>query len=185
LWTEFVPSGLNMEYKIFPRICAEAEITWTPKAQKNFADFTTRLVTDEQRLAQIGINYNHETNTQIGAWGPSVPISPTTVNYDITAYITNPGEIDVSFAYTSGADGINVSSVALLENGAQVDINNFAGFAGAALYGQTGNGLGGVAYYVLHLPWFHPGSTYTIRATISEHGSNASSNGKVFLPNWN
>ena len=39
LWTEFVPSALNVEYKIFPRICAEAEVTWTPKAQKNYSDF--------------------------------------------------------------------------------------------------------------------------------------------------
>jgi hexosaminidase len=185
LWTEFVPSGLNMEYKIFPRICAEAEMTWTPKAQKNLNDFTNRLVLANQRLAQMGINYNHENNTQIGSWGPSLPTSATNVTYDITAYVTKAGEIDVSFAYASGSDGINVYSVALLENGVQVDINNFTGFAGLGTYTQTGNALGGVAYYVLHLPQFHPGSTYTIQASVSEHGSNVSSNGKVYLPNWN
>jgi hexosaminidase len=185
LWTEFVPSTLNVEYKIFPRICAEAEITWTPKAQKNYADFTTRLVTAEQRLAQMGLNYNHETITQIGSWGPSVLTSATTVSYDITSYLTKGGEIDVSFAYTSGSDGLNVYWVSLLENGVQVDMNTFHGFAGAATYTQTGNALGGVAYYAVHLPWFHAGSTYTIQASIAEQGSSASSNGKVYLPNWN
>lgn len=185
LWTEFVPSPLNVEYKIFPRICAEAEVTWTPAAQKNYSDFTTRLATAEQRLAQMGINYNHETITQIGSWGPSVPTSPTTVSYDITPYVTKGGEIDVSFAYTSGSDAINVYWVSLLENGMQVDINTFTGFAGLGTYTQTGNALGGLAYYGLHLPWFHPGSTYTIQASIAEHGSSASSNGKVYLPNWN
>ena len=185
LWAEFVPSPLNVEYKIFPRICAEAEVTWTPKAQKNYSDFTTRLVTGEQRLAQMGINYNHESITQIGSWGPSVPTSPTTVSYDITSYVTKGGEIDVSFAYTSGSDAINVYWVKLLENGTQVDLNTFTGFAGLGTYTQTGNSLGGLAYYALHLPWYHPGSTYTIQASIAEHGSSASSNGNVYLPNWN
>jgi hexosaminidase len=185
LWTEFVPSPLNVEYKIFPRICAEAEMTWTSKAQKNLSDFTNRLAMNVQRIAQLGLNYNRETNIQIGVWGPSVSTSPTTVTYDITPYVTKSGEIDVSFIYTSGSDGINVFSVALLENGVQVDMNTFTGFAGLANYTQTGNGLGGVAYYVVHLAVFHPGSTYTISASIAEHGVNASSNGKVFLPNWN
>ena len=154
-------------------------------AQKNFTNFTDRLVVDQQRLAQMGLNYNGETNTQIGSWGPSVSTTATTVNYDITPYVSKAGEIDVSFVYTSGSDGINVYSVALLENGNQIDINTFTGFAGLANYSQTGNALGGVAYYVVHLPSFHPGSTYTIQASIAEHGAKVSSNGKVFLPNWN
>src|SRR5262249_12154573 len=156
-----VPSGLNMEYKLFPRMCAEAEVTWTPAAQKNYTDFTNRLIIDEQRLAAMGLNYNRETNIQVGTWGPSLPTSPTTANFDITPFVTKSGEIDVSFVYNSGSDGINVYSVTLLENGVQVDLNTFTGFAGLATYSQTGNALGGVAYYVLHLPVFHPGSTYT------------------------
>ncbi len=185
LWTEFVPSPLNVQYKMFPRLCAEAEMTWTPKAQKDYADFTNRLMVDEERLAQMGLNYNHEVVPQIGSWGPSVPTSPTTVSYDITPYVTKGGEIDVSFVYTSGSDGINVYSVTLLENGVPVDTNTFTGFAGLAVYTQTGSSLGGVAYYAVHLPWYHPGATYTIQASIAEHGSSASSSGKVFLPNWN
>jgi hexosaminidase len=193
LWTEFVPSGANVEYKMFPRVCAEAEMTWTPKAQKNLSDFYARLLVDEQRLAAMGLNYNHENITQIGSWGPSVPTTPTTVNYDITPYVNKGGEVDVSFSYTSGSDGINVYSVALLEavnNGGnwvtnQVDMNTFTSFAGLGLYGQTGNSLGGVAYYAVHLPWYHPGSSYVIQASMAEHGSSASSSGNVYLPNWN
>ena len=185
LWTEFVPSALNVQYKMFPRLCAEAEMTWTPKVLKNFTDFTNRLVIHQQRLAQMSINYNHENIIQIGSWGPSVPTTATTVNYDITLYVNKSGEIDVSFAYTSGSDGINVFSVKLLENGTQIDVNTFTGFTGLPLFGQTPNALGGVAYYVVHLPWFHPGSTYTIQASIAEHGANHSTIGNVYLPNWN
>jgi hexosaminidase len=184
LWTEFVPSGLNMAYKIFPRACAEAEVTWTPKAQKNYNDFTNRLVVDEQRMAQMGLNYNHEAITQIGNWGPTVSTSQSTVSFDVTPYITKSGEIDVSFAYTTGGSGINVYWVKLFENGTQVDMNTFTGFAGLANYTQTGNALGGVAYYVVHLAAFHPGSTYTIQASIAGNGGTSSS-GNVYLPNWN
>jgi hexosaminidase len=185
LWTEFVPSALNMEYKIFPRVCAEAEVTWTPAAQKNLTDFNTRLVVAEQRLAQMDLNYNHEVIPQIGSWGPSIPTTATAFNYDITSYVTKAGEIDVSFNYTSGSDAIDIYSVKLLENGTQVDINTFHGFAGLTVYYQYPNAFGNIPYYVVHLPVFHPGSTYTIQASMAEHGSSASSNGKVFLPNWN
>ena len=186
LWTEFVPSALNVEYRIFPRACAESEVTWTPKAQKNYSDFTTRLATDEQRLAAMGLNCNRETNTLIGTWGPSVPTSATSVSYNITPYVTKGGEIDLSFACTSlSYDGLNVYWVKLLENGTQVDMNTFTGFAGGANYTQTGSSFGGVAYYVVHLPAFHPGSTYTIQASIAEHGSSAYTTGNVYLPNWN
>ncbi len=185
LWTEFVPSALNVEYKMFPRICAEAEVTWTAKNQKDYNDFTNRLSVGQQRLAQMGLNYNRETNVQIGSWGPSLPTTPTTVIYDITPYVTKSGEIDVSFIWVTGADGINVYSVALLENGVQIDLNTFTGFAGAANYTQTGNALGGVAYYILHLPSFHPGATYTVQASVAERGNNASTIGRVYLPNWN
>ena len=75
--------------------------------------------------------------------------------------------------------------MALLEDGVQVDINTFAGIAWNVTYAQAGNSLGGVPYYVVHLPWFHPGSTYTIQASIARHGSSPNSSGKVFLPNWN
>ena len=126
LWAENVPSPENVEYKLFPRLCAMAEVTWTPAASKNYTDFTTRLVTHEQRLAQMGINYNHEAITQIGTWGPGPSQSPTytTVNYDITSYVTQAGEIDISFFYTGGSNALNINSVALLENGVQVDIDN-------------------------------------------------------------
>ena len=102
-----------------------------------------------------------------------------TAERESEAPIAEPG------VWTTGPDGINVYWVKLLENGAPVDTNTFTGFAGAGTYTQTGSALGGVAYYVLHLPWFHPGSTYTIQASIAENGTNATSNGKVYLPNWN
>jgi hexosaminidase len=187
LWGEYVPSPQNVEFKLFPRLSAMAELTWTPAASKSYSSFTNRLVTLEQRLTQMGINYNHESViAQIGTWGPTVATkSPTytTVNYTITTNVTQAGEIDVNFYYTSGADALDVTSVALLENGVQVDIDaSYTGFAGLAEYIQsTGHNM---ACFVLHLPSFTPGATYTIQASIAGAGGTASS-GTVYLVNWN
>ena len=42
---------------VFPRLCALAEVVWTPPAQKNFADFSARLGTHLRRLAILDVNY--------------------------------------------------------------------------------------------------------------------------------
>src|SRR5581483_3572524 len=39
-WAEYIPSTINEEFKAFPRLCAMAELTWTPAASKNFTNFT-------------------------------------------------------------------------------------------------------------------------------------------------
>jgi hexosaminidase len=57
LWTEYVPSFKHAQYMIFPRLCALAEVAWSPKASRNYADFTRRLRTQLERLDQLGVNY--------------------------------------------------------------------------------------------------------------------------------
>jgi hexosaminidase len=42
---------------IFPRECAMAEVTWSPKESRNWEDFLRRLEIDERRLDQLGVNY--------------------------------------------------------------------------------------------------------------------------------
>jgi hexosaminidase len=59
LWTEYIPNLRHAEYMIFPRECALAEVTWSPKEARNFDDFLRRLGTDERRLEQMGVHYRH------------------------------------------------------------------------------------------------------------------------------
>ncbi len=183
LWSEYVPSPENVEFKLFPRLSALAEVVWSFATNRNYTDFTNRLVIHEQRLAQMGFNYNREAVTQIGTWA-GVPASPTTVTntYDITPYVTTNGEIDVSFYNTSTVKGLDIYWVSLLENGAQVDSDNYTSFAGGASYTETTTRS--LPYYVLHLPWFHPGSTYALKASIGGDGGTNNA-GTVYLANWN
>jgi hexosaminidase len=57
LWTEYMPTSQQVEYMAFPRMTALAEVAWTPKEGKDFADFRRRLEVHLRRLDGIGVNY--------------------------------------------------------------------------------------------------------------------------------
>jgi hexosaminidase len=60
MWTEYVPSFAKMQYMVFPRILALAEVAWLPKEKKDYNSFfTSRL---PQRLAELE---NLEVNFRI------------------------------------------------------------------------------------------------------------------------
>jgi hexosaminidase len=176
-WSEWIPSLLNMEFRVFPRLSALAEVTWTPAAMKNFSDFTNRLVIHKQRLAAMGVNFNPSaTPPEIGSWTPAqISTDYSTLSWDITSLVTNRGEIDVSFCWKSGADGLDIEWAALLENGVEIDRDTHAGFTGVTPSKPA---------YVLRLPAHRPGATYTLRASVAGRGGTDSS-GIVYRPNWN
>ncbi len=183
LWGEYVPSFENVMFKMFPRETAMAEITWTPKASQSYSSFTNRLAIEEQRFAQMGLNYDHETIPTIGGW-TNVTTAGTTLTLNISTNVTAAGEIDVSFWYLSGSP-LAITSVALLVNGVQVDIDTHAGLAEkTATYQATEPFIPVFTLYVLHLPEFKPGATYSVQAVVAGSGGTATS-GTVYLPNWN
>jgi hexosaminidase len=60
LWTEYVTSPSEAEYRYFPRLCAFAEIAWTvenPERPKSYEEFEGRLRRHLGRLAEIGVNF--------------------------------------------------------------------------------------------------------------------------------
>ena len=57
VWTEYMPTPKSAEYMIFPRICALAEVLWTPAELKNYAGFTRRLEQHISRLKVLDVNY--------------------------------------------------------------------------------------------------------------------------------
>jgi hexosaminidase len=70
LWTEYIASLRHAEFMIFPRECAIAETTWSPKASLNWNDFLSRVKVNERRLDALGLNYRHDP-TQIGEPTPA------------------------------------------------------------------------------------------------------------------
>lgn len=51
MWTEYVSSFAKMQYMVFPRILALAEVAWMPKENKNYDSFFTNRL--PQRLAEL------------------------------------------------------------------------------------------------------------------------------------
>ncbi|MCF3108093.1 beta-N-acetylhexosaminidase [Niabella sp. CC-SYL272] len=57
MWGEWIPAVGQMQYMIFPRIAAYAEVGWTRIAQKNYEGFRQRLQIAKTRWARKGIYF--------------------------------------------------------------------------------------------------------------------------------
>ncbi len=57
LWTEFIANTSVLEYMLFPRLCALAEVVWTARENKDYREFRKRLETEVRRLERDGTNY--------------------------------------------------------------------------------------------------------------------------------
>ena len=57
IWTEYIASFKHVEYMAFPRLCALAEVTWSPRESRDWDDFMRRIEIHARRLDELGINY--------------------------------------------------------------------------------------------------------------------------------
>ncbi len=56
-WTERMPNPDRVEYMVFPRACALAEVLWSPRERRDWDGFEERLEVHLQRLAALKVNY--------------------------------------------------------------------------------------------------------------------------------
>ena len=56
LWAEYIPTPEHLEYMIYPRILALAEVAWSPVANKNYEDFHGRALKAVDELRAKGYN---------------------------------------------------------------------------------------------------------------------------------
>jgi hexosaminidase len=162
VWSEFIPNIKEAEYMTFPRLCALAEVTWSPKAFRNFADFIQRLKIDNQRLRQRGVNfrpYHPETTGQIGGWSSAqIKAKAAPIEWDVTKNVNTAGKCCVNFSYTEGDSGIEISWVALLEDGQEICRDTHPGFAGIDP---------SRSFYFLNIPPPKLDALYTLRAQVA------------------
>lgn len=62
MWTEYVRSDEALEYKLFPRLLAIAEIGWTPQAQRSWEGFRLRVNRQIPAIRERGIHAYDLTN---------------------------------------------------------------------------------------------------------------------------
>ncbi|MFG3102963.1 beta-N-acetylhexosaminidase [Streptomyces sp. NPDC048182] len=64
LWTEVLENQSRVDYQLFPRLSAFAEVAWStlpPPSERDFLDFTRRMTTHYARLDALGVAYRPPT----------------------------------------------------------------------------------------------------------------------------
>lgn len=57
LWTERITTQDRVEWMLYPRICALAEVFWSPKESRNWDNFYQRITQYYPIMEKLGINY--------------------------------------------------------------------------------------------------------------------------------
>lgn len=57
IWAEYVPTTEHVEYMVFPRALALAEVNWTAVEDKDWSDFRGRLQRHYKLLQDLNVNY--------------------------------------------------------------------------------------------------------------------------------
>ena len=57
-WSEYMYTNAKMEYQMYPRSLALAEIAWSPAKKKNFTDFSRRVDANSVRLDEHHVRYH-------------------------------------------------------------------------------------------------------------------------------
>jgi hexosaminidase len=57
LWTEYIKTPEQVEYMVYPRACALAEVNWSRKEDRDFEDFSLRLGSHLERLSKMNVNF--------------------------------------------------------------------------------------------------------------------------------
>jgi len=57
VWTEYIATPDRVEFMVFPRMLAMAEVTWSPASARDWARFIARLPAALAALDRLGVNY--------------------------------------------------------------------------------------------------------------------------------
>jgi len=57
VWTEFMPNPAHVEYMVYPRAAALAEVVWTPRESRDYKNFMERMEKMVLRYYSYGINF--------------------------------------------------------------------------------------------------------------------------------
>jgi N-acetyl-beta-hexosaminidase len=62
LWSETLITEDDIDYMLYPRLMANAEVGWTAEAKRDFAGFKNRLPRQFSRLDAVGVKYSKDYN---------------------------------------------------------------------------------------------------------------------------
>jgi hypothetical protein len=69
LWGEYIPDRATLDLRAWPRLCALAEVLWSPAGTRDWPDFQRRMAVHETRLDALGVGRFHmPAPGRIPAW---------------------------------------------------------------------------------------------------------------------
>ena len=170
IWTERAPEP-EVDYKVFPRLCAFSEVVWTPEGLRDWQDFSRRMETHYRRLELLGVDF-FTPSVKAGAWeSGQMSESAATLDWNVSDYINREGYCRITFRQDTGANGIVIAWAALLENGREIDRDTHEGTSGKRNEDQN---------YRLSAGSVKPGAEYTLRVHLRSVGG-TDSQGTVLL----
>ena len=128
MWTHIAVTEM-IDYQIYPRLVALAEVAWTPQQVRGGSDFDTRLSAHYWRLQLLDITYFDvdATGNKLGAWQGSdlAGDTPQQFEWDATPFLASPGKVEVQVRYDKDGNPTRLLSVALLEDGKEISPASF------------------------------------------------------------
>ena len=107
LWAEYIPTPEHMEYMIYPRILALAEVAWSAVANKNYDDFHGRALKAVDELRAKGYNPFDLKNEVGNRPGADKPVE----NLGMGKKVTYAEGTKYYSGYTAGGDDALVNGI--------------------------------------------------------------------------
>jgi hexosaminidase len=80
VWTEYISTPEHAEYMLLPRLCALAEVVWSPGELRDFDNFELRMQQHYDRMNNAGLNFR--VPTPFGVIGETVIFEPKKFVFD-------------------------------------------------------------------------------------------------------
>ena len=107
LWAEYIPTPEHLEYMIYPRILALAEVAWSAVANKNYEDFHARALKAVDELRAKGYNTFDLKNEVGNRPGADKPVE----HLGIGKKVTYAEGHNYYSGYTAGGDDALVNGI--------------------------------------------------------------------------
>jgi hexosaminidase len=122
IWTEHIRE-YELDYKLFPRLCAFCETVWTPGERRDWSDFSRRMETHCKRLAALGVDY-FTPSSPVGSWMKGeVTEAGKTLEFNVSRFIRKPGVYRFIVRHDEGANGVAIERAALIIGGSEASVD--------------------------------------------------------------
>ncbi len=178
IWTEHVLDQDRLDFQVYPRLSALAEAGWSPRENRIWEDFESRMIPHMKRFEKLGVKYGFDelvkyikNSIVIGNWkAEQMKKEGAELEWDLTPHAKGPGTYYAIFFYTKGSAAVEIQWAAVLEDGTEIQRDAHTGWSG-------GNKRDIV--YKFNLSKINPQARYSLKALLTPQGHPTDSNGEV------